>query len=139
MARRIPLTGPWALLVGVACIGIATYQFLTSHTLLEDGIATRGQVVDVDRRYRKGADAFALTVEFVDQEGDSHRERTGYSTSLYGWRVGDPVAIRYNPRDPSEFVVDTWSELWGAPLIFLAIGAVACAAFLCGPRRRAAA
>jgi len=134
---RIALTGPWALVVGMVCLGIATYLFLTSSTLLADGIATEATVVSVDSRRGSGARSYALTLEYTDQNGVSHRERTSYS-QLHRWtRYGETVAIRYNPRNPAEFAIDSWYGLWMMPLGFAVVGVVACIGFLVGPSQRA--
>jgi hypothetical protein len=132
---RVALTGPWALAVGMVCLGIATYLFLTSSALLTDGIATEAKVVGVDSRPGSGARSYALTLAYTDQDGTSHRERTGYSQfhrwTRYGAR-GGPL----QSAPPSEFSIDSWYGLWMMPLSFAAVGIAACIGFLVGPTRR---
>jgi hypothetical protein len=120
----------------MVCLGIALYMFLTSSTLLTKGIVTEATVVSVDSRPGSGSRSYALTLEFTDQNGVSHRERTGYS-KLHRWtRYGEHVAIRYNPRRPAEFSIDSWYGLWMMLLGFEAVGITACIGFLVGPTRR---
>lgn len=142
-SKRIPLRGPWALVIGVICIGVAVYQYLTSSALAAHGIETRAVVVDVDSRRQSsgssssiGRRTYALTLEFEDRAGTSHRERTGYSKSHRSRRVGERVAILYNPNDPSEFALNSWYDLWAMPALFLAAGVIGCGAFLFGPGQR---
>lgn len=137
---RIPLRGPWALLVGMICLGVATYQFLTNSALAQDGVATEALVVAVDSRLGRSSGGhrkrtYALTLEFEDQQGKQHRERTSYGQSYGGWRRGERVPIVYNPRDPSEFALDDWFDVWAMPLGFAVVGAIACGAFLVSPAR----
>lgn len=139
---RIPLRGPWALLVGVVCLGVAMYQYLTSSALAEDGVATLATVVEVDERSKRRSNGgrrwtYALTLEFEGPRGAIVRERTGYSSSYRGHRAGDEVEILYNPADPSEFALNSWRDLWMMPLVLAGIGAVACGRFLFGSARRA--
>ena len=138
--KRIPLRGPWALVIGVICIGVAVYQYLTSSALAAHGIETRAVVVDVDSRRQSsssfGRRTYALTLEFEDRAGTSHRERTSYSKSHRSRRVGERVAILYNPNDPSEFALNSWYDLWAMPALFLAAGVIGCGAFLFGPGQR---
>ena len=133
---RIPLTGPFALVVGMICIGVAVYLFMTSSSLLNDGVVTQAEVVGVDSRRSDGGRSYALTLEFQDQNGVIHRERTGYRKRHRWTRTGEQVQIRYNPRRPSEFVFDTWFGLWMMPIGFLVVGIAGCAGFLVGPSRR---
>jgi hypothetical protein len=137
---RIPLSGPWALVAGAICIGIAVYQGLVSSSLAAHGIATVAAVVDIDSRLRRkswSGRSYQLTLEFADRRGMAYRAATAYSTDYRGHRVGDLLAIRYNPNDPSEFAIDSWYELWAWPLVMAGLGAVGCGLFLRGPRRRA--
>ena len=136
--KRIPLRGPWALVIGVICIGVAVYQYLTSSALAAHGVQTRAVVVDVDSKRQSSGSSFgrrtyALTLEFDDRAGTRHRERTSYSKSHRSKRVGERVAILYNPADPSEFSLNSWYDLWAIPALFLAAGVVGCGAFLRGP------
>lgn len=138
--RRVRLRGPWALAVGVVCLGIGFYQFLVSRDLQAHGLIAQARVVDVDsRRVRKSGGfrgrEYALTLEYTDRAGARHRERTGYRKSYSRHARGDRVEIRYNPNRPTEFAVDTFQGLWLGPIGFGAIGILACGAFLYGPRR----
>lgn len=138
--RRIPLTGPWALALGVVLLGIATYQFLMSSALATRGVAAVATVVDVDSRLRRSSNGhrkrtYRLTLEFGDQRGATHRERTGYGRSYSSHRVGDRVEVVYNPANPSEFALDSWLDLWAMPAGLAVVGAIACSGFLFGPAR----
>lgn len=134
--RRIPLRGPWALVVGVVCLGIAFYQFLTSSALAEHGIRADATVVGVSSKYkRRSGRTYALTVAYRDQSGDEQRGRTSYQSGYGRYDRGDPVQIRYNPNRPDEFRVDSFRGLWLAPLVFGAVGLLACGAFLFAPQR----
>lgn len=133
--RRIPLRGPWALLIGVVFLGIGFYQFLTSGALVERGIVTEATVVDRDSRHRKMRTRYALTVEYRDLVGVKHRGRTEYRGSYGRYSRGEKVDVRYNPDRPSEFALDTFQGLWFGPITFCGIGLLACAAFLFAPQR----
>ena len=138
--RRIPLTGPWALALGVVLIGVAVYQFLTSNALATRGVEVVATVVDVDSRLRRNSNGYRkrtyrLTLEFEDQRGATRRERTGYGRSYGSHRVGDRVDVVYNPADPSDFALDSWYDLWAMPFGLAVVGAIACGGFLFGPAR----
>ena len=136
IGMRVPLTGPWALLIGVICIGVATYLFLASNSLLSHGVATEAKVVGVDSRWESDGRTHALVLEFTDQGGAWHRERTGYDRHHRWTRTGERVRIRYNPQRPAEFAIDSWYGLWMMPATFLVAGLIGCAGFLVGPSRR---
>lgn len=136
VGMRIPLTGPLGLLIGMICLGVASYLFLTSSSLITDGVATEAKVVDTDSRLGSDRRTYALILEFTDRDGVSHRERTGYSWRHRWTRTGEQLPILYNPLRPSEFAIDGWYGLWMMPLTFLAFGVAGCAGFLLGPHRR---
>ena len=97
--KRIPLSGPWALVIGVICIGVAVYQYLTSSALAAHGIQASAVVVDVDSKRQSSSSSFgrrtyALTLEFDDRAGTRHRERTSYSKSHRNKRVGERFLLR---------------------------------------------
>lgn len=133
--RKIPLRGPWALLVGVVFLGIGFYQLLTSSDLLRHGLVAEATVVERASRSRKMRTKYALTVQFRDRAGVEHRERTGYRGAYGRYRRGERVAIRYNPARPSEFAIDSFNGLWFGPFALLGIGALACLAFVAAPSR----
>jgi hypothetical protein len=133
VAMRVPLTGPWALLVGTVCIGLATYLFLTSSALLTQGIATDATVVGIDSRWGTDRAIYALVLEYQDQAGVSQRERTDYSWRHRWTRIGERAQIRYHPQRPSEFAIDSWYGLWMMPATFLVLGIAGCVGFLLRP------
>jgi hypothetical protein len=134
--RRIPLRGPWALVVGVVFLGVAFYQYLTSNALAEHGVTTDATVISVSSKYRKrGGRTYALTLDYRDAAGDRHRERTGYDSAYRRYDRGDAVPIRYNPGRPEEFRIDSFRGMWLWPIVFGGFGLVACGAFLFGPQR----
>lgn len=141
--RRILLRGPWALAVGLVCLSIGFYQFLVSRDLQSYGLTAQARVVDVDSRLVRNSGSFrgreyVLTLEYTDRDGALHRERTDYRKSYSGHARGGRVGIRYNPNRPTEFALDTFWGLWMRPIVFGAIGILACGAFLFGPRRSGA-
>lgn len=123
---------------GVACILVAC-GFLVSalriYTKRKKFLATAepaaGTVIEVRVR-GVGRNAVSFPVfEFRTSEGTVQRAESMMGTGLQGFQVGEAVAVRYDPADPSKAEVDTFAVLWGLvllragfALIFLVMGAI---------------
>ncbi|HEX6904422.1 MAG TPA: DUF3592 domain-containing protein [Thermoanaerobaculia bacterium] len=123
---------------GVACILVAC-GFLVSalriytkrKKFLATAEPTAGTVIEVHVR-GVGRNALSFPVfEFRTSEGTVHRAESMMGSGFRGFQVGETVAVRYDPADPSKAEVDSFAVLWGLVLLrggfavlFLGMGVV---------------
>jgi hypothetical protein len=63
-------------------------------------------------------------LEFSDRRGDRHTFRGGLARSE-GWRRGDPVAVRYDERNPADARM-AGGLTWLLPVVFMVLGGGVC-------------
>lgn len=80
-----------------------------------------GQVVRVVRAEQ--GNRSAPVVVFVDAEGRSHTVFMTQNTQVSRYAPGDPVAVLYNPADPSQAITRGFAEAFTLPLLLAAAGA----------------
>jgi Protein of unknown function (DUF3592) len=123
---------------GVACILVACGFLLSAlriytrrRKFLAAAEPAAGTVIEVHVR-GVGRNAVSFPVfEFRTSEGTVQRAESLLGTGLQSFQVGEAVAVRYDPADPSQAEVDTFAVLWGLALlragfalVFLVMGIV---------------
>jgi hypothetical protein len=71
-------------------------KVVREYHLSRRGVSTRGEVVAV----AKGDDSDWAIIVFRDRRDRTHRFRSDVPYASGAVRVGAPVAVRYDPRDP---------------------------------------
>lgn len=97
------------------CSGYAGYQYWHLSQVCTQPSAAR--IVDV--RYEPAvdeddSDTWIATIQYTADRGLEYTKPGAISTSTEGkYRVGDEIAIRYNPSNPSEYVIvgNSWVGL----------------------------
>jgi hypothetical protein len=104
------------VLVLGACLVVGIFA-AESRRLVLSGVVAQGEVVDVDYF---GSDSGIPIVAF-EAEGRSARTRLANPLGR-GYRVGQPVQVRFDPGDPERARQDDFAGLWSQVIITSAIG-----------------
>ena len=127
------LIGILFVLVGLAVLigGVVTAIKQTRNAAR--GTAATGTVVDlVQRVFNPGsAGVYCSVVQFTTALGQPVRLESGFGTMPASHRIGQSIAVRYDPADPQKAEVDSVTSRWLVPgcmigmgTMFLAMGVV---------------
>ena len=118
---------PWMVLVlGVGLFGAGIYTFLSTRDFIGDAVSANGVVIDVQREWDLDDDDYTYypRVRFNTENGQPYEFTGRGSSSRTTFDVGKEVRILYDPADPHQARIDSFSQLWFAPLILGGIGLV---------------
>ena len=114
--------------LGSLAFGVISIPFTISFII--SSAVTEGRIVGENRKAEmEGGFSYAPIVRFVTKDGRSITS----SSNIYGsrHRIGESVTVRYDPADPENAKIDSFSQLWGWSYIPLILGGM----FIFFPRR----
>jgi len=121
---RFTIWGVLCILVGCGFLFSALRIYQGRKRFLGGAGAAAGTVVEVQVR-GVGRNAVSVPVfEFRTAEGVVQRAESLQGSGFQGFEVGEAVAVRYDPGNPSRAEVDSFAVLWGLALLRLGFGAV---------------
>jgi hypothetical protein len=114
----------WFAIWGMICILVgcgftfSALQILRGRKrFLAEASAAAGTVVEVHVR-GVGRNAVSVPIfEFHTAEGRLQRAESLLGSGFQGFAVGETVAVRYDPNDPSRAEIDTFAMLWGLAVL----------------------
>ncbi|MFD8141907.1 DUF3592 domain-containing protein [Streptomyces sp. NPDC059708] len=113
------------LLIGVAFLGVGVHGLRRAGELRRTGVTAVGRVV----RYRTRSDHDGATyhhpvVAWTTRDGRACEHSSGLGRgSATRIAVGNPVTVRYDPRDPGRFAIQGWDSTT-VHTVFTGVGAV---------------
>ena len=125
------LIGILFVLIGLAVLigGVVTAIRQTRNEAR--GVTATGTVVDLVQRVLNpgSAGVYCPVVQFTTALGQPVRFESGFGTMPASHRVGQSIAVRYDPADPQKAEVDSATSRWLVPgcmigmgIMFLAMG-----------------
>ncbi len=126
------------LVVGLGMLGGAGYLFVDTRHDVATGVSADGVVIDlIAERDSDGDNVYYPRVRFLTPAGEPVEFTGSVGSSPAAFDVGEPVAVLYNPSAPRDARIDSFFQLWFAPLIlgflglvFTAVGGGAIVAFV---------
>ena len=129
MSKRAKGGMPWwfyAIFIGMGLVFIAIGIVATigSRRFLAIAAEAEGRIVDYseNRDINDDRTMYRAVVEFT-VDGETRRFSANTSSSVKP-RLGRRVNVLYNPDNPDNARIKSWSALWMLPTIFLAMGGV---------------
>lgn len=116
---HMDVLGPVFALHMLVMVAVGAYFARKSANLATNGEAAHGTVVDM-KLGSKGS--LAPIVEFTTASGQRIRMTAITSSKKPDHRIGEQVTVLYLPSDPSTNVIQSFSEMWIMPTIFLPMG-----------------
>lgn len=128
-------------LIGIGLLGGAAYMAYDTRRDLAVGVTTDGTVVDlIGERDSDGDTTYHPRVRFVTRSGEAREFTASVGTNPAAFEVGEPVVVIYDPASPEGARIDSFFQLWFAPLLLGGMGIVfaafGCGAVVAGRRRR---
>jgi hypothetical protein len=120
---RTVATAKWVcLLVGLGLILLGGYWASRVQAFVGGAAPAAGTVVELRRE--PGQRTFAPVVRYQPATGAPRTLVGQVASNPPAYRVGEAVAVLYDPLDPSDARIDGLFSLWGGPLLFSGIGAI---------------
>ena len=110
-------------LVGGAFVAFFVWAALRSLYLHYWGIATTGTIVALELTSDGDGDTYTPVVAFTTRQGVHIEAKSMHGTGEAGtyYRVGEQVALRYTPRNPTCFAIDGYDVSTVLILFFFAV------------------
>lgn len=113
------------LLVGLGLLGGSAYLTYDTRRALSVGVRADGEVTDLyENRDSDGDITYRPRVRFRTREGDSVEFTSSVGSHPAAFGVGETVAVIYNPASPDDARIDSFFQLWFAPLLLGGMGVV---------------
>jgi len=106
--------------IGFATLGGGVVALVRANRRRAEWLPAEGTVVKMVYTTRTMQ---APVVAFSSPRGPVQFQST-VSSSPPAWQVGEPVKVRFDPNDPSQAVIDSFSERWLVPLLLGLFGGV---------------
>lgn len=124
-----PVRDPQLFMLSLVIVGCAaaTMSLLRSATAMRTtGLTAIGRVIEFRGGYSRLADGRLArgsfpVIAYEDATGVTHTIRRAAAWPLTRLRIDDAVAVIYLARRPDHGIVNTWDELYMAPLFFGAL------------------
>ncbi|MGH3116925.1 MAG: DUF3592 domain-containing protein [Gaiellales bacterium] len=113
------------LVLGVVFLVVAAVTLVLTLRFVAGAERATGTVIDLSRETdSEGEVVFYPVVSFTTAEGRTLEFRSS-SGSSFPPQPGDRVEVLYDPDDPKDARLSGFFDLWGLPIVFGFIGAVA--------------
>src|SRR5262245_59031858 len=114
------------LIVGVAILIGGIIAAVKQRRNSERGVCAMGKVVDlVKKNCNPGsAGVYCPVVMFIQHTGRQIQFESDFGTMPASHRVGQSIAIRYDPANPQTAKVDSAASNWLVSVVTIAVGAV---------------
>lgn len=114
----ITVWGLWSVLLLVATMW--SYSRLSFVSTSE---RATGEIVATKRRFVGGTEAYVArpTIKFRTPDGIWHSREFRYESASFDVPVGSKVEILYDKRQPDQFRVDWFWDLWLGPFVLAGI------------------
>ena len=118
------LVGVVFVLIGVAVLISGVVAVVKQARKSGRGVKTTGTVVALEKRvFNPGsAGVYCPVVDFATVTGQRVRFESQFGTMPASRRVGQTVAVRYDPADPQKAEVDSATANWFVPGCTIAMG-----------------
>lgn len=111
-------------LVGLGLLVTSVFVYLNTRNFINSSAKATGQVIaHASGRSSDGTLTYAPVISFRTPDGQVVEFKSQASSSSPSPAVGEAVEVLYNPRQPQEAEINTFSSLWILPIILSALGA----------------
>ena len=107
------------LLVGIILLLIAYLLYNKTKKLLETGVRTQAEVIELIRNYDSDGDTYTPVFSYIHHTGETKTYTSKISSSPPAYDVGEIVNIVYNPDDDQELKTITFWGLYRWSIILL--------------------
>jgi hypothetical protein len=122
-------TGSYLIALLILSVGLVSGYFsfknLYQHIhLLNSGVVTTGQVIDVEYQTKKGTTSSSPTVQFTTTDGQLQEYTAPVFTNMVNYEEGQSIQLHYNPKDPTQVILDRggWVQTLFPMPFFLCFG-----------------
>jgi len=109
-------------IVGIAMLAFAAWLYWKRAALALHGVLAQGRVDGFEPFITQDGTSYMPVVTFVDQHGHHRRFTARAGGSGRKPPVGTPVVVRYLPQDPDSACIQSFFQMWAAPLACAMLG-----------------
>ncbi|PBJ09034.1 DUF3592 domain-containing protein [Flavobacterium sp. ACN6] len=112
------------LIIGAALLTGAFFLYQNKSAFLEKAVSVQGTVIEMVAKRSDNSTTYSPVISFKTKSGQEITFSSSISSNPPSYSVNETVEVLYNPADPKEANINTFSSLWIGPLILGGIGIV---------------
>ena len=120
--------GALFILVGLCAIVASFFLSGGTQNFLKNAISTDGTVLElvesINHNSHGSSYIYAPKISFTTKNGEEYTVVSNSGSNPPAYRVGQKVGVLYNPKNPTDFRINSFLDIWGGLLILSGIGAV---------------
>lgn len=110
--------------LGLGLLIVSLFVFLNTRSFVNSSARATGTVVaHAQSRSSDGDLTYAPVISFRTNDGQTVEFKSRNSSTRPAHAVGETVEVLYNPRNPQEAEINSFSSLWLATIILSGLGA----------------
>jgi hypothetical protein len=110
-------------LIGCGLLAGAFYSYRSTEAFLATAIPTTGKVIGYERHTNsEGEISYFPVIAFTPEGGDEIEFTSNTGSGGRPYKIGAPIALRYDPALPFNAAIDTPSDLWIGPVVLGFLG-----------------
>lgn len=110
------------LIVGLVLLGVAAFLYIKARNFVNAAQKTKGTVVRMEPRTRKGGTSYVAVFEFRSLDGQTITVLDTVAARPPRHQVGQAVDVVYDPANPRDARLDSTSTLYMMPIIIGVVG-----------------
>lgn len=110
------------IIIGSGCLLYAPVKLVKTALFIKSAAATTGTVTDLIASRSSKSTTYAPVVTFTAPDGRRVEFRSQISSGSSAYRIGEEVAVYYDPLRPERAEIKAFTPLWMPTIILSAIG-----------------
>jgi hypothetical protein len=112
-------------LIGCGLLAGAFYSYRSTEAFLATAVPATGTVIGYERHTdSEGEISYFPVITFTPEDGDEIEFTASTGGGGRPYKIGAPIALRYDPALPFNAAIDTPSDLWVGPIVLGFLGLI---------------
>lgn len=111
------------VVIGIVMLALSAWLYVQRTALAMRGVSARGRIEAYEARDDEDGTHYFPVVSFFDEQGRSRRFTARAGGADRKPPVGTMVVVRFLPGEPESACIQSFLQMWAAPLALAALGA----------------
>lgn len=112
------------LLISAILMLVGAVFLYRTIAFVNSAVKTTGVVTKIRTESGENGNTYIPTISFKDEHGKQHIAEPGFELARFNYRIGGPIPILYDPKNPTTFRIDSFTGTWLATVLINAATAI---------------